>query len=60
MYQALAQTYNLRVVTTLSKPEETTSQIVRETFLKYYDDYHTWVNALLLSNPSQMNPRMGG
>jgi hypothetical protein len=57
MYLALSQAYNLKVLTTFSKPEETTGQVVRETFLKYYDDYHTWVNELLLSNPSQMNPQ---
>ena len=56
MYQALAKTYHIRVLTTLGKPDETTSQVVRETLLNYYYDYGTWVNALLLSNPSQMNP----
>jgi hypothetical protein len=37
--------------------DEATSRVVRETLAAYYDDYHTWVNALLLSNPNQMNPR---
>ena len=59
MYMTLAGTYGLKVLTTHSRPEETTSQVVRETFLKYYDDYSTWVNALLLSNPTQMNPQKG-
>jgi len=58
-YLALAETYGLRLVATSSRPEETTSQVVRETLLKYYDDYSTWVNALLLSNPNQMNPHNG-
>ena len=56
-YLALAETYGLRLVATESSPNETTSRVVRETLLTYYDDYHTWVNALLLSNPAQMNPR---
>ena len=57
MYLALARAYGLNVITTDSGPEETTSHVVRETLLAYYDDYHTWVNALLSSNPDQMNPR---
>jgi thymidylate kinase len=59
MYMTLAGIYGLKVLTTHSRPEETTSQVVRETFLEYYDDYSTWVNALLLSNPNQMNPQKG-
>jgi thymidylate kinase len=59
MYLALAQTYNLRVITTLGRPKETTSQVVRETLHKYFDEYGTWVNALLLSNPGQMNSKKG-
>lgn len=59
IYMALAGTYGLKVLTTSSRPEETTSQVVRETLLKYYDDCSTWVNALLLSNPNQLNPHNG-
>ena len=55
-YLAAARTYGLRVVATRSEPGETTSLIVRETLRAYYKDYGTWVNALLLSNPNQMNP----
>jgi thymidylate kinase len=58
-YVALARTYGLRVVTTDSTPGETTSRVVRETLQAYYDGYRTWVNALLLSNPNQMNPPGG-
>jgi thymidylate kinase len=58
-YLALVQTYGLHVVTTDSAPGETTSRVVRETLLAYYDGYRTWVNALLLSNPNQMNPPGG-
>lgn len=56
-YLALAGTHGLNVVTTESDPEETTSRVVRETLLAYYKNYGTWVNALLLSNPGQMNPK---
>jgi thymidylate kinase len=56
-YLKLAGTYGLNVVTTQSRPEETTSRVVRETLLAYYKNYGTWVNALLLSNPGQMNPK---
>ncbi len=55
-YVTLAGLYDLNVVSTQSKPEETTSRVVRETLLVYYKNYGTWVNALLLSNPNQMNP----
>jgi len=56
VYRALAGTYGLNVVETGSRPEETTSRVVRETLRTYYDNYKTCVNALLLSNPNQMNP----
>jgi thymidylate kinase len=59
MFMTLARTYGLKVLTTSSRPEETTSKVVRETLLTYYADYRTWVNALLLSNPDQMNPQDG-
>jgi thymidylate kinase len=59
VYRALAGTYGLKLVETCSRPEETTSHVVRETLRAYYDDYKTCVNALLLSNPNQMNPRKG-
>jgi thymidylate kinase len=57
MYLALAEVHGLNVVTTESRPEETTSRVVRETLLAYFKDYGTRVNALLLSNPGQMNPK---
>ena len=56
-YLALVGTYGLNVVTTQSRPEETTSAVVRDTLRAYYRNYGTWVNALLLSNPGQMNPK---
>ena len=59
MYLTLAETYGLGIVATRSDPEETTSRVVRETLRAYYRDYRTWVNALLLSNPNQMNPHKG-
>jgi thymidylate kinase len=55
-YLALARTRGLRVVTTDGAPEAITDRVVRETLVAYYDGYRTWVNALLLSNPDQMNP----
>jgi thymidylate kinase len=58
-YAALAGTCGLRIVSTESGQKETTSRVVRETLAAYYDDYHTWVSALLFSNPDQMNPRKG-
>jgi thymidylate kinase len=58
-YLSLAQTYGLRVAATTSRPEDATNRVVRETLLAYYDGYHTWVNAMLLSNPNQMNPPGG-
>lgn len=57
-FKSLASTYGLRVLPTSSGLDETASQVVRETLLKYYEDYGTWVNALLLSNPDQRNPRI--
>lgn len=56
-YMTLAGTYGLKVLETHSRPAETTSRVVRETLLKYYDRYSTWLNALFLSNPNQMNPQ---
>lgn len=56
-YLSLAGTCGLKVITTDGEPQEATSRVVRETLLAYYDGYRTWVNALLLSNPAQMNPR---
>jgi thymidylate kinase len=56
-YLDLARALGLRVVSTGDGRDEATNRVVRETLLAYYDDYHTWVNALLLSNPNQMNPR---
>ena len=58
-YKYLATTYNLKVLPTSSGLDETSSQIVHETLLKYYENYATWINGLLLSNPNQMNPKKG-
>lgn len=55
----LASTYGLRVLPTGGDLEESLSQVVRETLIKYYENYWTWVNALLLSNPNQRNPKKG-
>ena len=57
--KALASRYGLRVLPTSSGLDETSSQLVRETLLKYYENYGTWVKALMLSNPNQMNPEKG-
>jgi thymidylate kinase len=57
VYRTLAEIYGLTVVGTDSSPEETTGRVVRETLLKYYAGYGTRMNALFLSNPSQMNPQ---
>lgn len=57
MFHSLATTYGLRVLKTDRGLEESSSQVVHETLTKYYEDYGTWVNALLLSNPSQRNPQ---
>lgn len=56
-YLILARTCGLKVVATSGAREEATNRVVRETLLAYYDNYRTWVSALLLSNPNQMNPR---
>jgi thymidylate kinase len=58
-YLDLAAASGLTVTTTRGRPEESTSLVVRETLRRYFADYRTWVNALLLSNPDQMNPRKG-
>ncbi|HVP57851.1 MAG TPA: nucleotidyltransferase family protein [bacterium] len=58
-YLAMARAYGLKVLETRNGQQETTSRIVRETMLKYYDGYRTWLNALFLSNPNQMNPQEG-
>ncbi len=58
-FNSLATAYGLRVLPTCGGLDETTSQVVRETLLKYFENYGTWVNALLLSNPNQMNPKKG-
>jgi len=54
-YLALARRCGLTLLDTRSGQAQTTSQVVRETLRRYYHDYGTWVNALLLSNPSQLN-----
>lgn len=57
MFKSLASDYALRVLPTNSGLDKTSTEVVRETLLSYYKDYATWVNALLLSNPNQRNPR---
>ena len=54
-YRALAGRYGLISLDTRSSQGQTTSRVVLETLRRYYQDYGTWVNALLLSNPSQLN-----
>jgi thymidylate kinase len=54
-FLVLAKRCALIVVDTRIGQEETTSRVVHETLRRYYEDYGTWVNALLLSNPSQLN-----
>lgn len=58
-YRAMAPLHNLRTVETDRGLQDTTNRVVRETLRIYYHDYHTWTNALLLSNPDQMNPPGG-
>ena len=58
-FQALASANRLRIVATSVDPEETCTEIVRETLLTYYEDYGTVVGAFFLANPSQMNPASG-
>lgn len=58
-FQALASANRLRIVATSVDPEETCTEIVRETLLTYYEDYGTVVGAFFLANPSQMNPARG-
>lgn len=58
-FATLASKYQLEVLTTSSNLEDTSSLVVRETLRKYYENYSTWVNALLLSNPNQRNPKKG-
>jgi thymidylate kinase len=54
-YLALSRRHGLTVLDTHAGQEETTSRVVRHTLRRYYQDYGTWVNALLLSNPGQLN-----
>lgn len=56
MYGRLASRYGLKVLDTSGKLDATTNQLVNETLRQYYRDCATWTNALLLSNPDQMNP----
>ncbi len=58
-FQSLASAYGLRVLQTRTELESSTSRVVRESMLTYYKDYRTWINALLLANPNQRNPRKG-
>jgi thymidylate kinase len=60
MFKSLASTYGLRVLPTNIGSEETSTHVVRETLLKYYENYGTWVRAFMLSNPNQLNPEKGG
>jgi thymidylate kinase len=58
-FLALASANRLRILVTSVDPEETCSQLVRETLLEYFTDYQTWVSAIFLANPNQMNPAKG-
>lgn len=56
-YLQLASKCGIRILPTSSAPECSTTRMVRETLGRYFTGYRTFVNWLLISNPSQMNPK---
>lgn len=56
-YVTLAGRFGLKILSTSYDPEQTTTILSRDTLREYFKNYHTLINGLLLSNPSQMNPR---
>ena len=55
-YLALQKRYQLLLVSNQGDQNVIADLVVLKTLRKYFEDYHTWINGLLFSNPNQMNP----
>jgi thymidylate kinase len=57
IYTELVNRYHLRIKKTDREFNVTTDEIVGEVLTPYFDNFQTFLNGLLLSNPSQLNKR---
>ncbi|MFQ5874415.1 MAG: nucleotidyltransferase family protein, partial [Dehalococcoidia bacterium] len=58
LYQDLGAGANARVVDGTRTSDEVIHEVAMEVIARFMENYPTWVNGLLLSNPSQRNPNM--
>lgn len=58
-FSALADRHGLELVPSGAGPEAVQERLARTALDAFYEDYGTFLNGLLRSNPAQLNPRPG-